>query len=87
MIVPNLFPIIFDRNGGLNNEDIEHLIDFDGYSKKILKNVNEKSYNYVSKKLEFLFDDFIAYCDYWNRKYYLLGFSDAVKLIAGSMKK
>lgn len=71
----------------MDDEDIEHLVDFDSYSEKILNHVNDKSYDYVSKKLDFLLDDCIAYCDYWNRKFYFLGFSDAVKLIAGSMKK
>mgnify|MGYP004516707801 CR=1 FL=1 len=38
------------------------MINFDDYSKKILKNVTNESYNYVSKKLEFMYDDFNDYC-------------------------
>ena len=51
----------------------------------ILKNTTKEGYNYVSKQLEFMYD-FIDYCSHWNDKYYMSGFSDAVKLIVSGLK-
>ena len=42
-------------------EDTKYMVNFDDYSKKILDNVTGKSYNYVPKELEFMYDDFIDY--------------------------
>ena len=70
----------------MDENDKKHLINFDDYSEKILNNVTGESYNYVSKKLELMYDDFIDYCSYWNNKYYMSGFSDAIKLILGGLK-
>lgn len=70
----------------MNENDKKHLINFDDYSEKILNNVTGESYNYVSKKLELMYDDFIDYCSYWNNKYYMCGFSDAIKLILSGLK-
>lgn len=70
----------------MDENDKKHLINFDEYSEKILNNVIGESYNYVSKKLELMYDDFIDYCSYWNNKYYMSGFSDAIKLILSGLK-
>ena len=70
----------------MEEEDKRHLLNFDDYSKKILKNTTKEGYNYVSKQLEFMYDDFIDYCSHWNDKYYMSGFSDAVKLIVNGLK-
>lgn len=70
----------------MDENDKKHLINFDEYSEKILNNVTGESYNYVSKKLELMYDDFIDYCSYWNNKYYMSGFSDAIKLILSGLK-
>lgn len=70
----------------MDENDKKHLINFDDYSEKILNNVTGESYNYVSKKLELMYDDFIDYCSYWNNKYYMSGFSDAIKLILSGLK-
>lgn len=70
----------------MEEEDKKYMINFDDYSKKIVNNVTKESYNYVSKKLEFLYDDFINYCSHWNDKYYIAGFSDAIKLLASTLK-
>lgn len=69
----------------MDENDKKHLINFDDYSEKILNNVTGESYNYVSKKLELMYDDFIDYCSYWNYKYYINGFSDAIKLILSGL--
>ena len=69
----------------MDENDQKHLINFDDYCKKILKNTTNEGYNYVSKQLEFMHDDFIDYCSHWNDKYYMTGFSDAVKLIIKSL--
>lgn len=70
----------------MDENDKKHLINFDEYSEKILNNVTGESYNYVAKKLELMYDDFIDYCSYWNNKYYMSGFSDAIKLILSGLK-
>lgn len=70
----------------MDENDKKHLINFDDCSEKILNNVTGESYNYVSKKLELMYDDFIDYCSYWNNKYYMSGFSDAIKLILSGLK-
>ena len=70
----------------MDENDKKHLINFDEYSEKILNNVTGESYNYISKKLELMYDDFIDYCSYWNNKYYMSGFSDAIKLILNGLK-
>lgn len=62
------------------------MINFDDYSEKILNNVTGESYNYVSKKLELMYDDFIDYTAHWNDKYYMAGFGDAIKLIVSGLK-
>ncbi len=33
-----------------------------------------------------MYDDFIDYCTHWNDKYYMSGFSDAIKLIINGLK-
>ena len=70
----------------MEEEDKKHLLNFDDYSKKILKNTTKEGYNYVSKQLEFMHDDFIDYCSHWNDKYYMAGFGDAIRLIFSVLK-
>ena len=70
----------------MDEDDKKYLLNFDYYCKKILKNTTKEGYNYVSKKLEFMYDDFIDYCGHWNDKYYMAGFSDAIKLLAATLK-
>ena len=33
-----------------------------------------------------IYEDFMEYCAYWNDKYYMSGFSDAIKLIVNGLK-
>lgn len=70
----------------MGEEDKKYLLNFDDYCEKILKNTSKESYNYVSKKLEFMYDDFMNYCAHWNDKYYMSGFSDAIKFIISGLK-
>ena len=70
----------------MDEDDKRYLINFDDYSQKILNNVTGENYNYVSKKLEFMYDDFMNYCAHWNDKYYMTGFSDAIKLLVATLK-
>lgn len=37
-------------------------------------------------KIDFIYEDFMEYCAYWNDKYYMSGFSDAIKLIVNGLK-
>ncbi len=70
----------------VDEDDKKYLPNFDYYSKKILKNTTKKVYNYVSKKLDSMYDDFIDYYSYyysyWNDKDYMTEFNDAVKLLS-----
>lgn len=69
----------------MDENDKKHLINFDDYSEKLLNNVTGESYNYVSKKLELMYDDFMDYTAHWNDKYYMNGFRDAINLIIKSL--
>lgn len=69
----------------MDENDQEYLINFDNYSEKILNNVSGVNYNYVSKKLDLIYEDFMEYCVFWNDKYYMSGFSDAIKLIVSGL--
>ena len=70
----------------MDKNDQKHLINFDDYSENILNNVYSQNYNYVSKKLDLIYEDFMKYCAYWNDKYYMSSFSDAIKLIVSGLK-
>lgn len=70
----------------MEGEDKKYTIKFDDYSNNILNNVTNGSYNYVSKKLELMYDDFMDYTTHWNDRYYMAGFSDAIKLIVIGLK-
>ena len=70
----------------MDENDQKHLINFDDYSEKILNNVSSENYNYVQKQLDKLDENYLDYIGYWNDKYYMSGFSDAIKLIASGLK-
>lgn len=70
----------------IEEKDKKYMINFDDYSKKILDTFNGESYNYVSKKLKFMYDDSIDYCTHWNNKYYMFTFNNAIKLIFNELK-
>ena len=70
----------------MDENDQKHLINFDDYSENILNNFSSDNYNYISKKLDLIYEDFMEYCAYWNDKYYMSGFSDAIKLIVNGLK-
>lgn len=70
----------------MDENDQKHLINFDDYSENILNNVSSENYNYISKKLDLIYEDFMEYCAYRNDKYYMSGFSDAIKLIVNGLK-
>lgn len=69
-----------------DENDQKHLINFDDYSENILNNVSSENYNYISKKLDLIYKYFMEYCAYWNDKYYMSGFSGAIKLIISGLK-
>ncbi len=65
----------------LTEEDKEHLIHFDEHIENIMKNVSDTNKNYVKKQFDSLDNNFVNYVSYWNEKYYINGFKDAIKLI------
>lgn len=65
----------------LTSEDKNHLLKFDEYADNIIRNVSENNKKYVNKQLELLSDNFVEYASYWEEKYYMNGFKDAICLI------
>lgn len=66
----------------LTEEDKKHWIYFEEISKKILDITPIQNLKFVKKQLEQLDHNFFDYNDYWNGKYYRLGFEDGVKLLS-----
>lgn len=75
-----------DILANLDKDDKVYLLNYDDYCEKILKHTDKDYYKYISKKLDFLYDDFMNYTAHWNDKYYMAGFSDAIKLIISGLK-
>ena len=66
----------------LTEEDKKHWIYFEEIAKKILDITPIQNLKFVKKQLEQLDHNFFDYNDYWNGKYYCLGFEDGVKLLS-----
>lgn len=66
-----------------SDEDRKHFNFVEEISQKILNNVPKKNRKYVEKQIEKLSYSFYDYTSYLNEKYYMSGFSDVIKLIAG----
>lgn len=66
-----------------SDEDRKHFDFVEEIFEKILKNVPKKKRKYVEKQIEKLSYSFYDYTGYLNEKYYMSGFSDVIKLIAG----
>ncbi len=64
----------------LNSDDRKHIINFDEHSQKILKNVKQHNKKYIKSELLELDNEYSDYASYWNRKYYLQGFKDAMEI-------
>ncbi len=69
-----------------SEEDRKHFDFVEEISQKILKNVPNKNRKYVEKQIEKISYSFYDYTGYLNEKYYMSGFSDVIKLIAGSLE-
>lgn len=65
----------------LEPEDKKHLIDFDKHMENIMRNVPECNKKYVKKQFDSLDTNYFDYICYWNEKYYMNGFKDAMNLI------
>lgn len=70
-----------EQLSNLTKEDKKHCIKFDEHINNIIKNVPESNKNYVKKQFDSLDNNFVDYITYWNEKYYINGFKDAIKLI------
>ena len=71
----------------VSENDKKHHIYFEEISNKILNNIPKECRKYVSRQLDILNDNFMAYVDYWNEKYYRYGIMDGVQLIIGWLKE
>ena len=70
----------------MNEEDINHLFDFEDVARKILENVLEDKVDFVADVLKMLEDDVFDYISYWTDKYYREGLADGIQLIGGNIK-
>lgn len=82
-ILKDWFEFREDRLSSLTcEEDKKHFIYFEEISKRILDSIPVQNRNFVQKHLEQLDCNFYDYNDYWNEKYYIMGFEDAIKLLS-----
>lgn len=66
---------------GLSKEDKKHMYDFEKCANMVLNYVNGDMYNFAKKELDKLESDVLDSMGYFNRKYYMAGFSDALEII------
>lgn len=81
LLIDNWLNFREEQLSTLTKEDKEHLIHFDKHVENILKNVPDNNKHYVRKQFDSLDNNFVDYITYWNEKYYINGFKDAIKLI------
>lgn len=70
-----------EQLSNLTKEDKKHPINFDEHVENILKSVPDNNKEHVKKQFDSLDTNFVDYISYWNEKYYIYGFKDAIKLI------
>lgn len=81
ILIDNWLNFREEQLSSLTKEDKKHLINFDEHIENIMNYVPENNKNYVKKQFDSLDSNFVDYVTYWNEKYYINGFKDAIKLI------
>lgn len=81
LLIDNWLNFREEQLSTLTKEDKEHFINFDEHVENIMKNVSDNNKPYVKKQFDSLDNNFVDYVTYWNEKYYINGFKDAIKLI------
>ena len=54
---------------------------------RILRNVSKDNRQFVQSQFDKLYDDFMRYLDYWNKKYYRNGFVDGSQIAMGCFEE
>mgnify|MGYP001026097786 CR=1 FL=1 len=70
-----------ELESGLDKEDKKHMYDFEKCTDMVLNYVNGDMYNFAKKELDKLESDVLDSMGYFNRKYYIAGFNDALEII------
>ncbi len=65
----------------LSEEDKNHIYDFEKCINTILNYIDNETHQYAKKKLDKLEEEILDSFYYFNRKYYITGFTDALDMI------
>lgn len=66
---------------GLSKEDKKHMYDFEKCADMVLNCVNGEMYEFTKKEMDKLGEDILDSLQYFNKKYYMAGFMDALEII------
>lgn len=66
---------------GLNKEDKNHMYDFEKCADMVLNCVDGEMYEFAKKELDKLEEEILDSMEYFNKKYYMTGFMDALEII------
>lgn len=66
---------------GLSKEDKKHMYDFEKCVDMVLNCVDGGMYEFAKRELDKLEEDILDSLQYFNKKYYMAGFSDALEII------
>lgn len=70
-----------ELESNLNEEDKKYSYCFDEHRNNILNCIGEERQNLVNNELDKLERQAMNSMDYFNKKYYITGFNDAINLI------
>lgn len=70
-----------DLECGLSNDDKKHMYDFEKCADMVLNCVNGEMYEFTKKEMDKLEEDILDSLQYFNKKYYMAGFMDALEII------
>ncbi len=65
----------------LSGDDKKHMYDFEKCADMVLNCVDGDMYNFAKKELDKLEEDILDSLQYFNKKYYMAGFKDALEII------
>lgn len=71
--------------GIMNEQDKKNDLETDELFDKLLNSIPKNNRRFVQNQLELIYDEFMRYVTYTNKKYYRNGFCDGVEIVAGSL--
>lgn len=66
---------------GLTKEEKNYMYDFERCTNNILEIVDSEIYDYIRKELDKLEEQILRSMEHFNKKYYMVGFMDALEII------